>query len=149
MDNLNILEEPFEPEEIDNIIKALPNDKTLGPDGFNNEFLKKCWSIIKQDFYDPFNAFFKNSVCLRSINSSYITLVPKTDGARTVTDFRPISLLNSSMKLITKILANRLQPVINSLIHKNSMVSSRIEQSRTVWLGHLSIFTFATIQERK
>lgn len=45
--NLNLLEEPFTQEEIDNVIKGLPNDKSLGPDGFNNEFLKKYWPIIK------------------------------------------------------------------------------------------------------
>lgn len=40
--DLSHLEEPFTHEEIDLIIKGLPNDKSPGPDGFNNEFLKKC-----------------------------------------------------------------------------------------------------------
>ena len=39
--------------------------------------------------------------------------------ARRVNDFRPITLLNSSVKLITKILANRLQQSITSLVHTN------------------------------
>lgn len=107
-DNLELLDAPFSQEEIDNIIKTLPNDKSPGPDGFSNEFLKKSWSVIKQDFYDLCNAFYNNSVCLRSINSSYITLFPKTDAASLVTEFRPISLINSSVKLLTKLLANRL-----------------------------------------
>ena len=77
MDNLNLLEEPFTQSEIDNVIKALPNDKSPGLNGFNNEFLKKCWPVFKQDFYDLCNDFFENSVCLRSINSSYITRIPK------------------------------------------------------------------------
>ena len=77
VDNLNLLEEPFTQSEIDNVIKALPNDKSPGPNGFNNEFLKKCWPVFKQDFYDLCNDFFENSVCLRSINSSYITRIPK------------------------------------------------------------------------
>ena len=37
----------------------------------------------------------------------------------TVNDFRPISLLNTSVKVITKILANRFQQVILSLVHQN------------------------------
>jgi len=36
-----------------------------------------------------------------------------------ISDFRPISLLNSSLKLVTKILANRLQAYIQELIHQN------------------------------
>jgi hypothetical protein len=41
VDDLSFLEGPFCHAEIDNIIKALPYEKSLGPDGFNNEFLKK------------------------------------------------------------------------------------------------------------
>jgi hypothetical protein len=45
---------------------------------------------------------------MQSINGSHIVLVPKKDNLLRVGDFRPISLLNSSMKILTKILANRL-----------------------------------------
>lgn len=40
--DLSSLEEPFDQQEVDKIIKQLPLHKSLGPDGFNNEFLKKC-----------------------------------------------------------------------------------------------------------
>jgi hypothetical protein len=53
------------------------------------------------------SGFFENFVCLQSINGSYITLVPKVQNPSTVNDFRPISLLNSSIKHITKILAKK------------------------------------------
>jgi retron-type reverse transcriptase len=36
-----------------------------------------------------------------------------------VSDFRQISLLNTSIKIITKLLANRLQSVMPRIIHKN------------------------------
>ena len=35
-----------------------------GPDGFNNEFLKNCWFLIKHDFYKLCSAFFSEEVCL-------------------------------------------------------------------------------------
>jgi hypothetical protein len=56
---------------------------------------------------------------MQSINSSHIVLIPKIDNPTKVGDYIPISLLNSSVKLITKILANRLQAVITELIHRN------------------------------
>jgi hypothetical protein len=56
---------------------------------------------------------------MQSINSSYITLVPKVDHPVSVSDYRPISLLNSSVKLLTKLLADRLQQVITQLVHEN------------------------------
>jgi hypothetical protein len=56
---------------------------------------------------------------LESINSSFITLIPKCDNPITANDFRPISLLNSVLKIITKLLANRLQKIILKVVHKN------------------------------
>jgi hypothetical protein len=117
--NLGHLEPPFSREEIDAGIADLPNNKSHGPDGFNGEFLKKCWPTIKLDFYKPCEEFFEGNICLRSINSSYITLIPKNDSLAQVGDFRPISLFNSSIKLLTKLLAQRLQKIILRLIHQN------------------------------
>lgn len=102
------LELPFSHSEIDCVIKQLPCDKSPGPDGFSNEFLKKCWSVIKNDFYNLCAAFHDEEVCLQSINGTFITLIPKVDGPTRINDYRPISLLNSSVKLVTKLLANRL-----------------------------------------
>lgn len=106
--SLTALESKFTTEEIDGIVRQLPNDKFPGPDGFSNEFIKKCWNHIKNDFYELYWAFQENNVCLQSVNSSLVTLVPKIQSPVCLSDFRPISLLNSSMKLITKLLANRL-----------------------------------------
>ena len=86
----------------------MPTDKSPGPDGFNTDFIKKAWPIIKEDFYALCSAFNNGDICLQSINGSYITLIPKVDNASTASNYRPISLLNTSMKLITKLLANRL-----------------------------------------
>lgn len=118
-EGLEQLEVPFTKEEIDEIVSKLPNDKSPRPDGYSNEFIKGCWPLIAQDFYKLCDAFFNEEVCLRSINSSYITLIPKKEGPQGVSDYRPISLLNSSVKLLTKLLVNRLQGTIKGLIHKN------------------------------
>jgi hypothetical protein len=119
VDNLADLALPFSKEEIDEVIRGLPRDKSPGPDGLNSDFMKKYWPVISEDFYDLCQVFYRKEVCLQSINGSYITLIPKIDNPVTVSDYRPISLLNSSIKLITKILANRLQAVIFQLIHQN------------------------------
>lgn len=41
------LEQPFSVDEINEVVKNLPNDKSPSPDGFNHEFFKACWDIIK------------------------------------------------------------------------------------------------------
>ena len=49
--HLHSLVQPFTNQYIVSIVQALPSDKSPGPNGFNNNFIKKCWRIIKHDFY--------------------------------------------------------------------------------------------------
>jgi hypothetical protein len=86
----------------------MPADKAPGPDGFNGVFIKKCWPIIKEDIYRLFMNFYDGRVNLAPINSSYIVLVPKISNPISASDFRPISLLNCCVKMLTKLLAERL-----------------------------------------
>ena len=75
--DLSSLVSPFEKDEIDLVIRLLPSYKAPRPDGFNTDFVKKCWPIISQDFYNLCNAFYQGDVCLQSLNGSHIVLVPK------------------------------------------------------------------------
>lgn len=63
--------------------------------------------------------FSNNHLDVSSINSCHISLIPKRDNPATVDDYRPISLLNYSLKSITKILSTRLQIAMPSLVHEN------------------------------
>lgn len=132
---LEQLQAPFLKEEIDDIVSRLPNNKSPGPDGFTNEFLKCCWPLVADDFYNLCDKFFEGEICLKSINNSHITLIPKVDGPLRVSDYRPISLLNTSVKLITKVLANRLQRKIRDLVHKNQygFIKTRTIQDCLAW----------------
>lgn len=53
------------------------------------------------------------------LNSAYITLLPKRFDAEQVKDFRPISLVHSFAKLVTKILANRLASRLDKMVSPN------------------------------
>ena len=56
-----------------------------------------------------FKDFHEKARFVRSLNSTFIVLVPKKGGAEDFKDFRPISLVNNQYKLIAKVLANRLK----------------------------------------
>jgi retron-type reverse transcriptase len=133
--DLSSLSQPFSREEIDKVVASIPVDKAPGPDGFNGLFIKKCWSIIKDDFYKLCQDFFDDNVNLESINYSFITLIPKTSSPETINEFRPISLLNCSIKILTKLLAERLQSVILPLLHNNQygFIRSRSIQDCLAW----------------
>jgi hypothetical protein len=82
-------------------VANFPSDISPGPDGFNTNFVKKCWQIIKHHFCNLCIAFHSGSICLESLNGSHITLIPKVDGPSKVSDYRPNSLLNTSIKILT------------------------------------------------
>lgn len=125
----------FSTLDIDEVIKHMPSDKAPGPDGFNGLFLKKCWNIIKEDIYTLCFDFFNGNLSLEAINNSFITLIPKVHNPTSANDFRPISLLSGVIKIITKLLANRLQAKIIPLIHTNQygFIKSRTIQDCLAW----------------
>ena len=55
----------------------------------------------------------------RSLNASFLTLIPKKCIAINIKDFRPISLVGSVYKLLSKVLANRLRAVLDNLISES------------------------------
>ena len=133
--DLDSLVSSFTKEEIDSLIKRLSTNKALGLDGFNGLFIKKCWPLIKNDFCALCLDFFECKISLESINGSFIILVPKVNNPECVNDFRPISLLNYSINLLTKILAERLQRVILEILHKNQygFIKTRTIQDCIAW----------------
>ena len=92
--NLDLLTEPFTPEEIDGVVKEMPPDRAPGPDGFSGAFLKACWPIIKHDFYSLCLQFYEGNLDITSISDGLITLIPKVNAPTSVNDYRPITLLN-------------------------------------------------------
>ncbi|GJR39917.1 RNA-directed DNA polymerase, eukaryota [Tanacetum coccineum] len=63
-----------------------------------------------------FKWFFDHGTFATGCNSSFVTLIPKSLDPKLVSEFRPISLIGSLYKVITKILATRLSFVISDLI---------------------------------
>ena len=60
--------------------------------------------------------FFVNETYTRSLNTTFMVLIPKKGGAEDLRDFRPISLLGSLCKLLAKVLANRLKRVVGEVV---------------------------------
>ncbi|KAL0283696.1 UNVERIFIED_CONTAM: hypothetical protein Sangu_2873600 [Sesamum angustifolium] len=62
--------------------------------------------------------FFGGSTIPKSFTATTIILIPKVESPKTWKDFRPISLCNVSNKILTKVLCQRIKPVLPSLISK-------------------------------
>jgi len=118
--DLSMLDSPITEEEVWATIKTLPSDRAPGPDGYTGRFYKECWPVIKADFMAAIITLQQgNARGLGLLNGAYMTLIPKKLDAAMAKDFRPISLMHSFAKLVTKILANRLAPHLNSMVATN------------------------------
>ncbi|XP_028056988.1 uncharacterized protein LOC114260981 [Camellia sinensis] len=91
-------------------------NKALGPDGFNLLCFQKFWKVMKDEVINFVNEFHRNGRLVKGINSSFITLIPKEENPIGQSNYRPISLVGSSYKVIAKLLANRLKAVIPHII---------------------------------
>lgn len=116
---------PFSHEEIDEVVASCSSDKAPGPDGFNFKFIKNAWDIIKPDIYEVVQSFWKSSQLPRGSNTTYIALIPKIPNPSSFKDYRSISMIGCIYKIIAKLMARRLQKVMNSLI--GPLQSSYIE----------------------
>jgi hypothetical protein len=81
--------------------------------------------------------FFLHNQLLREQNHTFIALIPKKLGASSVYHFRPISLCNIIYKIISKLLANRLKPLLTNIISpfQTAFVPNRHIQDNSI-LAH-------------
>ncbi|XP_071694631.1 uncharacterized protein [Rutidosis leptorrhynchoides] len=112
------LEARFSEEEIIQAIESCGRNKAPGPDGFNILFYVKFWDVIKADLVNALNWFWENEKISNGCNASFITLIPKVSDPLKFSNYRPISLIGSYYKILSKILANRIRVVIPWLIGK-------------------------------
>ena len=116
-------------EEIKVALFSIGEDKAPGPDGFSSCFFKKAWDIVGRDFSKAVMEFFSSGQILKQINHSVLALIPKSKDADRVEDFRPIACCNVVYKVISKIIASRLAPVLSSIV---SPAQSAFVQNRSM-----------------
>ena len=122
-----VLELPFIEEEIHSTLVEMNGDKAPGPNGFTVTFWQFCWDFVKEEIVDLFKEFFYKKYFAKSLNTTFLVLIPKKGGAEDHGDFRPISLLRGLYKLLAKVLANKLKKVLGKVVSvdQNAFVRSR------------------------
>jgi len=66
------------------------------------------WEIIEESK--------RSGNVLQALNATFLTLIPKENKTTSPAHFRPIALCNVIYKLLTKIIATRLKPILPFLI---------------------------------
>jgi len=109
------------------VVKDLNGDKASEPDGFTMAFFQKCWEIVKNDLMAVFAEFHNRGQFEKSLNATFVSLIPKKTCAMDVKDFRPISLVRGMYKIISKVLSNRFKLVLGKIISNthNAFIGGR------------------------
>jgi len=107
-----MLESPFEPTEIYRAIQAGGRKKAPGSDGLGREFYSCNWAIIKDDMCEVINQMFWAGNIPQQQKRCAIVCLPKAQGNQTPEDYQPITLLNSDYKILARIIAQCLRPVL-------------------------------------
>jgi hypothetical protein len=121
------LEALFLKKEVKDMIFGMDGNKAPGPDGFSLAFFQACWDVLKEDIMAVFEDFHARGRFEKSLNYTFISLIPKVSGASKLKDYHPISHVSGIYKIISKVLANRLRLVMNKIISipQNAFVKGR------------------------
>ncbi|XP_075085049.1 uncharacterized protein LOC142168286 [Nicotiana tabacum] len=105
--------------EVRAAVFELSGESASGPDGFTGLFYQTCWDVIGADIHNMVLHFYGGAALPKSITHTNLVLLPKKPRVETFSDLRPISLSNFINKVLSRVLHDRLEIFLPSLIAPN------------------------------
>ena len=134
----------FTKQEVDLVLKEMAPLKASGLDGMPPLFFQSFWPLIGDEVSKVVLDCLNSCHIPKEFNYTYVTLIPKVKNPDFFFEFRPISLCNVIYKLISKVLANRLKPLLPSIVSENQ---SAFQAGRVITNNIL--MTFETLHYMK
>ncbi|OAE26836.1 hypothetical protein AXG93_1429s1010 [Marchantia polymorpha subsp. ruderalis] len=103
-------------KEIEDVLFSLPLNKAPGVDGISAEALRKTWPHMKHFYVNMVHKFWEEGVLAESVTEGMIRLIPKSVNKTELKDWRPLTMLNTDYKIIARILAGRLQLLLQKIV---------------------------------
>eukprot|EP00253_Pinus_taeda_P010718 PITA_10718 len=139
---------PVTARELESTLKWFKKDKSPGLDGWTIEFYLAFYELLGPDLLKVVEESRTTRYLYHAINSTSIALIPKSDSPSSFDDYRPISLCNYIYNIISKIIANRLRPILSRNIAPQQFafledrqiheaIGSAQEALHSIWSKHL------------
>lgn len=149
------LEASITSEEVKIAVFSMHPEKSPGVDGMNPAFFQTYWTIVGLDVTLFCQNFFSTGVLMDDVNRTLVCLLPKVKEPNRMTNLRPISLCNVLMRILMKVMANRLWECLPGLISDKQgafvegrlltdnaliafeliIISKGVDRAKLVWLG--------------
>ncbi|XP_074306059.1 uncharacterized protein LOC141641287 [Silene latifolia] len=113
------LREPYTEAEIVDALNQMHPLKAPGPDGMNALFFQTYWHIVGPSIIRACLSILNGHGIPEDTNMTHIILIPKRKEASKMSEFRPISLCNVLYKIVSKVLANRLNKFPGEIVTEN------------------------------
>lgn len=119
-ENMNeMLDKESNAMEIREALFNIHPTKAPRPDIFHAIFFQTFWEIVGGDVVALVQNWWRGNIRLNDINRTYISLIPKCNELKLITEYRPISCCNVIYKIISKVLANKLKYFLGDIISLN------------------------------
>jgi len=102
--------------ELEKVINEMPKDKSLGPDGWTQEFFSAFFELVNDDLLRVIEESRINGRAEGSLNSTFVSLIPNESSPSSLSNYRPISLCNFVYKVISKIIENQIKGKLGECI---------------------------------
>lgn len=144
------LKEPYTNAEIKRALFEMHPAKAPGIDGYSTLFYQKFWSVIQSEVCHEILQFLNTGDLDKKWNETVIIMVPKGSDPQGIADYRPISLCNVFMRIVTKVLANRIKDFLPSIIgeEQSAFIKGRLI-SDNILLAHEVMHSLKQKRKRK
>eukprot|EP00253_Pinus_taeda_P017519 PITA_17519 len=111
-----LLLKPISLQEVETAAYSLKAGKAPGPDGFTSNFFHYFWELIKWEVWQVAEESRSMRWMYPGLNATFIALIPKSEDSNKPDKYRPIALCNIIYKIVSKVVALRLKPVLPHII---------------------------------
>jgi hypothetical protein len=113
----DVLVEIVAKEEVRLAIFQGAKNKSAGADGISLEFFQETWDEHSDLWHELFNTMYSEHIITARQRQGIFVCVRKTPAPLRPRDYRPIDILNADYKILARINANRLRPLLSDVIH--------------------------------